>query len=51
MIPPNKVKEIVSKHSKLEKELASGQIDKDNFANKNLFRKSKNKWLRKFEII
>jgi|TARA_A100001011_G_scaffold6145_1_gene7068 peptide chain release factor 1 len=34
MIPLNKVKEIVSKHSKLEKELASGQIDKDNFANK-----------------
>ena len=34
MIPLNKVKEIVSKHSKLEKELASGEIDKDNFANK-----------------
>ena len=34
MIPLNKVKEIVSKHSKLEKELASGEINKDNFANK-----------------
>ena len=34
MIPLNKVKEIVSKHSKLEKELASGEVDKDNFANK-----------------
>ncbi len=34
MIPLNKVKELISKHSKLESELSSGKIDKKNFAEK-----------------
>ena len=34
MIPKAKVKEIVSKHSTLEKELSSGNIDSKNFAKK-----------------
>ena len=34
MIPKAKVKEIVSKHSTLEKELSSGNIDSKNYAKK-----------------
>ena len=34
MIPLNKVKELISKHKKLEIELASGEIDKEKFAEK-----------------
>tara|TARA_B100001113_G_C21110086_1_gene622809 strand:+ start:606 stop:1679 length:1074 start_codon:yes stop_codon:yes gene_type:complete len=34
MIPLNKVKELISKHSSLETELSSGNIDKKNFAEK-----------------
>ncbi len=34
MIPLNKVKELISKHSSLETELSSGSIDKKNFAEK-----------------
>ncbi len=34
MIPLNKVKELISKHSTLETELSSGKIDKKNFAEK-----------------
>ena len=32
MIPIQKVKEIISRHSLLEKELSSGKISKENFA-------------------
>ena len=34
MIPNNKVKDLILKHSYLEKELSSGEIDKKNFASK-----------------
>ena len=34
MIPKNKVKDLISKHSLLEKELSSGDIDKKKFAEK-----------------
>ncbi len=34
MIPINKVKDLISKHSLLEKELSSGEIDKKKFAEK-----------------
>ena len=34
MIPKNKVKDLISKHSLLEKELSSGNIDKKKFAEK-----------------
>ena len=34
MIPINKVKELISKHSVLEKELSSSEIDKKKFAEK-----------------
>ena len=34
MIPINKVRDLISKHSLLEKELSSGEIDKKNFAEK-----------------
>ncbi len=34
MIPLNKVKELISRHKKLETELASGEIDKEKFAEK-----------------
>ena len=34
MIPINKVKELISKHSLLEKELSSGDVDKKKFAEK-----------------
>ena len=34
MIPLSKIRDIVSKHTKLEKELSSSQIDKENFINK-----------------
>ncbi len=34
MIPNNKVKDLILKHSHLEKELSSGEIDKKNFASK-----------------
>ncbi len=34
MIPKNKVRDLISRHSLLEKELSSGQIDKKNFAEK-----------------
>ena len=34
MIPKIKVKDLISKHSLLEKELSSGEIDKKNFAEK-----------------
>ena len=34
MIPKNKVGDLISKHSLLEKELSSGEIDKKNFAEK-----------------
>ena len=34
MLPSIKVKNLISKHSKLEKELSSGEIDKKNFAEK-----------------
>ena len=34
MIPINKVKDLISKHSYLEKELSSGEIDKKKFAEK-----------------
>jgi len=34
MIPKNKVGDLISKHSLLEKELSSGEIDKKNFAGK-----------------
>ena len=36
MIPINKVKEIISKHALLEKELSSGEIDKKKFAEKSI---------------
>ena len=32
MIPINKVKDIISKHDSLEKELSSGEIDKNKYA-------------------
>ena len=32
MLPIIKVKELISKHAKLEKELSSGEIDKRKFA-------------------
>ena len=34
MIPLNKVKELISKHKLLEKELSSGEVDKKKFAEK-----------------
>ena len=34
MLPISKVNDLISKHAKLEKELASGEIDKKNFADK-----------------
>ena len=34
MIPKEKVEAIVSKHSSIEKELASGNIDSKNYASK-----------------
>ncbi len=34
MIPKNKVRDLISKHSLLEKELSSGEIDKKKFAEK-----------------
>ena len=34
MLPISKVKNLISKHSQLEKELSSGEIDKKNFAEK-----------------
>tara|TARA_B100000700_G_scaffold221988_1_gene244496 strand:+ start:2325 stop:3398 length:1074 start_codon:yes stop_codon:yes gene_type:complete len=34
MIPQNTVKDLISRHSNLEKELSSGQIEKKNFAEK-----------------
>ena len=34
MIPIDKVRDLISRHSFLEKELASGEIDKKNFADK-----------------
>ena len=34
MIPKNKIRDLISKHSLLEKELSSGNIDKKNFAEK-----------------
>ena len=34
MIPKNKVRDLISRHSLLEKELSSGEIDKKNFAEK-----------------
>ena len=34
MIPLNKVRELISKHSLLEKELSSGNVDKKKFAEK-----------------
>ncbi len=34
MIPPKTIKELIDKHSILEKDLSSGQIDKKNFAEK-----------------
>ena len=34
MVPQNKVKDLISKHSKLETELSSGKIDKKYFAEK-----------------
>ena len=37
MIPVNKIKELITKHKLLEKELSSGEIDK-----KNLLKNQKN---------
>ena len=34
MIPINKVKDLINKHSELEKDLSSGDINKKNFAEK-----------------
>ena len=34
MIPLNKVRELISKHKNLEKELSSGKIEKKKFAEK-----------------
>ena len=34
MIPITKVRDLISRHSLLEKELSSGEIDKKNFAEK-----------------
>ena len=34
MIPINKVRDLISKHSLLEKELSSGEIDKTKYAEK-----------------
>ena len=34
MIPLEKVRDLISKHENLEKELSSGSIDKKNFAEK-----------------
>ena len=34
MIPKNKVNDLILKHSLLEKELSSGEIDKKKFAEK-----------------
>ena len=34
MIPLNKVRDLISKHELLEKELSSGEIDKSKFAEK-----------------
>ena len=33
MIPIQKVKDIISKHNRLEKELSSGELEKKNYAN------------------
>ena len=34
MIPINKVRDLISKHTLLEKELSTGEIDKKKFAEK-----------------
>ena len=34
MIPVNKVRDLISKHESLEKELSSGTVDKKKFAEK-----------------
>ena len=34
MIPINKVRDLISKHALLEKELSAGEIDKKKFADK-----------------
>ena len=34
MIPASKVKELINKHEKLEKDLSEGTVDKKNFAEK-----------------
>ena len=34
MIPINKVRDLISKHSSLEKELSSGEVDKKKYAEK-----------------
>ena len=34
MIPISKVREIISKHKQLEKELSSGEVKRDDFAHK-----------------
>ena len=34
MIPMNKVRDLISRHMLLEKELSAGEIDKKNFAEK-----------------
>mgnify|MGYP001145258173 FL=1 len=34
MIPINKIKDLISKHELIEKELSSGEVDKKNFAEK-----------------
>ena len=36
MVPQNKVKDLILKHSKLETELSSGKIDKKYFAEKGI---------------
>ena len=36
MVPINKVKEIITKHTSLEKELSSGRIDPKLFAKKRI---------------
>ena len=37
MLPLDKVQGLISKHSKLEKDLSSGEIDKNTFAEKFIF--------------
>ena len=34
MLPNSKVQNLISKHSELERELSSGEVDKKNFAEK-----------------